>query len=120
MTKTKYTCQVITCSIPITSNAEPHGPCASFKLLDDIEYNMFCLRCGIWPFEANEWIQRRRIKNWPTQELVKEISNEEFFLGTPHQKSYRVENFIFACREQSGSLYEPYTDPLLWFIETLT
>ncbi|KAJ8317542.1 hypothetical protein KUTeg_005446 [Tegillarca granosa] len=81
--------------IPSAINAEPHGPCASFKLDGVMEYDsMVCLQCGIWPFEANEWIQRRRIKNWPKQELVKEIAEEGCHLvpiGNPLSEESHME-----------------------------
>lgn len=85
----------VTCGVPLTSNAEPHGPCACYELDGLLEFdNMFCLRCEIWPLEAYEWIQRRRIKTWPTQELVKEIADDGFFLvpiGNPLSDESHIE-----------------------------
>ncbi|KAL3881792.1 hypothetical protein ACJMK2_028184 [Sinanodonta woodiana] len=53
-----------------------HGPCISTKYdskskVAEID-TMLCWKCE-WPEVANEWVERDRKFNWPTQEIVNEI-----------------------------------------------
>lgn len=71
-------------------HAVAHGPCATFKHGDQdkvLEFDiMLCFSGTVWPPEAEEWLQRRRINNWPCRELVSNIVKDGFLvvpIGNP-------------------------------------
>ena len=53
-----------------------HGPCASFTI-GQYEYDYaYCLRCDIWPANAEDCIRRLHQSAWPSHETVLSIVND--------------------------------------------
>lgn len=75
-------------------NPQPHGPCATFSVNGNEHDLMSCLSCKSWPCQAQEWIHRRRINNWPPQHLINEIIQEGCLLvpvGNPLSEQCYIE-----------------------------
>ena len=53
-----------------------HGPCASFAIAS-LEYDFaYCLRCDIWPANAQDCIRRLHQSSWPSHDIVLSIVND--------------------------------------------
>ncbi|XP_045211214.2 uncharacterized protein LOC123562660 [Mercenaria mercenaria] len=94
-----------------------HGPCATAEHVDthgfiegkpgisketDIAHALVCVE---WPIEAKEWITRRRLHNWPTQSMIKIISNKKCYvvpIGNPESEYHSLEwriSYLLSERE---------------------
>ena len=57
----------------INSKRSPHGPCLSDK--DEMFDLAFCFHLHTWPRQAEQWIYRHRLGQWPTDIVINEIVN---------------------------------------------
>ena len=53
-----------------------HGPCVSFAI-GSLEYDLaYCLRCDIWPADAQDCIRRLHQSSWPSHNIILSIVND--------------------------------------------
>lgn len=88
----------------IIFESEPHGPCVTYTVNKSEYDSMYCLSSKIWPWEAREWVERRRERNWPSAGLIKEIVEEGCLLvpiGNPlSQGSHMQWRISFSLAEK--------------------
>ena len=54
-----------------------HGPCVMQKTQFGIDQDIaFCLEFKSWPESANEWINRHRLYEWPSKQLINKIKSK--------------------------------------------
>lgn len=65
-------------STTFIENLRRHGPCSSFYTgRTPIDYGM-CCSCQFWPSTATSLIATCQLKQWPTQNVMREIISNEF------------------------------------------
>ena len=57
-------------------SSELHGPCKTFNIRGEDTDIAFCFRSHHWPEVALPWIQRCRLKQWPTEYVLSAIIKE--------------------------------------------
>ncbi|KAL3837357.1 hypothetical protein ACJMK2_022721 [Sinanodonta woodiana] len=82
-----------------------HGPCATTLYNNDIESDIaFAIKCVNWPLDAEEWIERKREKSWPSEEMVEAIRTMPCFIlpvGDPESTTKHLEwRFAFVPAER--------------------